>query len=70
MRHVLQKNERRGSPGNCKRFPGRNKEEGSHCEDSTTGTNVHWDKNEQKWSAVLTMSVANKIFAFLFQVSK
>jgi hypothetical protein len=47
--------------GNSKK----NKEWGSHHEDSTTGTNVHWDKNEQKWSTAL--SVSNKILLFCYR---
>jgi hypothetical protein len=48
MTHLLQKNKRRGSPNNGRGFPGRNKGCGSHCENSTTGTNVHCEKNKQK----------------------
>jgi hypothetical protein len=44
MKHVLRKNKRRGSSGNGRGIPGKNKERGSHHVNSTTGTNVHWEK--------------------------
>jgi hypothetical protein len=47
MRHVLRKSERRGSLSNGREIPGRNKECGSHCENSTTGTNIHWEKTNK-----------------------
>jgi hypothetical protein len=56
MKHVLQQNERRGSPSNGRGIPGRNKKEcGSHHENSTTGTNVQWEK-QRKMSIALTVS--------------
>jgi hypothetical protein len=62
------KNKRRGSPNNCRElFPGRSKERGSHCENSTKGANVHEKKTNPKWRAALTVSVSNKFFSFRFQ---
>jgi hypothetical protein len=67
MTHALQKNKRRGSPGNGRGIPRRNKECGSHCENSTTGTNVSWKKTNKKWTAALTVSVSNKILLFCYR---
>ncbi len=67
MRHVLQKKERRGSPGNGRGIPRRNKEYGSHCENSTIGTNVHWEKTNKKWGAALTVSVPILLFCYRSQ---
>jgi hypothetical protein len=40
----LQKNKRRGSLSKSRGIPERNKECGSHLENSTTGTNVYREK--------------------------
>jgi hypothetical protein len=62
---------RRGSPGNCRGIPGRNKELGSHHEDSTKTEQLFMGtKINKKWSAALPVSMSNKIFCFLLQVSK
>ncbi len=42
------KEQKKGSPGNCRGIPGRNKGQGRRCEDSTNGTNVHGDKTNKK----------------------
>jgi hypothetical protein len=67
MRHVLRKNERKGSPGNSRGIPRRDKESGSHHENSTTEINVHWEKTNKNWSAALTVSMSNKILLFCYR---
>jgi hypothetical protein len=39
-------------------------------DDSTKGTNVHWNKTNKNGAQPLTVSVSNTIFCFLLQVSK
>jgi hypothetical protein len=50
-----------------KKKPRRNKEYGSHRENSTTGTNVHWEKANKKWGAALTVSVSSKILLLCYR---
>ncbi len=69
MRHVLWKNKRRGSRDNCRGIPGRNKELGSPCEDSTKRNKCSQGQNKNgsmPWSC----PCPTRLFAFLLQVSK
>jgi hypothetical protein len=58
------KEQKKGRPGNCTEIPGGNKERGSHHVDSTKEQMFTGTKNEQKWSAALTVSMSDKIFCF------
>jgi hypothetical protein len=69
MRHVLRKSERRGSLSNGREISGRNKECGSHCENSTMGTNVHWEKT-YKMECCPDHVRVQQDFAFLLRFSK
>jgi hypothetical protein len=62
FRHVVRGNKRGGSPSNCgELFPGRKKERGSHCENSTKENKWLTRTKQTKWSAALTVFMSNKI---------